>query len=162
MMKAPYSEAFQEQALEKVYQRGNRSIRAVASDLNVSYYTLKGWMKKMGTPPPLGRPPREQRPADWTLEDRLTALQESHGLAGEALQAWCRERGLFVHHLAEWKAAFCQGVSGTESRATRRALKEDNQRLARELTRKEKALAETAALLVLQKKSQALWGDEVA
>jgi transposase len=163
MMKAPYSEAFQEQALEKVYERGNRSIRAVASDLNVSYYTLKGWMKKMGTPPPLGRPPREQRPADWTLEDRLTALQESHGLAGEALQAWCRERGLFVHHLAEWKAAFCQGVSGgTESRATLRALKEDNQRLARELTRKEKALAETAALLVLQKKSQALWGDEVA
>lgn len=161
-MKSTYSEAFQAQALEKVYQRGNRSIRAVASDLNVSYYTLKGWMKKTGTPPPSGLPRREQRPADWTREDRLTALQESHGLAGEALQAWCRERGLFVHHLAEWKAAFCQGVSDSESRATLRALKEDNQRLARELTRKEKALAETAALLVLQKKSQALWGDEVA
>ena len=56
MMKAPYSEAFQEQALEKVYERGNRSIRAVASDLNVSYYTLKGWMKKMGTPPAVRAP----------------------------------------------------------------------------------------------------------
>jgi transposase len=85
-MKSTYSEAFQEQALEKVYQRGNRSIRAVASELNVSYYTLKVWMKRTATPPPSGLPPREQRPADWTLEDRLTALQESHGLAGEAMR----------------------------------------------------------------------------
>ena len=32
--------------------------------------------------------------------------------------------------------------------------------LERELYRKEKALAETAALLVLKKKAQAIWGDE--
>jgi transposase len=161
MMKSTYSDKFQEQALEKVYQRGNRSIRAVASDLNVSYHTLKGWMKKTVANGVSGLSQREQRPQDWTLEERLTALQESHGLAGEALNAWCRERGLFGHHLAEWKAAYCQGVGGSDNRANLRALKEENQRLSRELTRKEKALAETAALLVLQKKSQALWGGEV-
>jgi transposase len=33
-------------------------------------------------------------------------------------------------------------------------------KLERELRRKEKALAEAAALLVLQKKVQAIWGDE--
>jgi transposase-like protein len=161
-MKSTYSDKFQEQALEKVYQRGNRSIRAVASELNVSYHTLKYWMKKTGTNSTSGLSQREQRPKDWTLEERLTALQESHGLAGEALNAWCRERGLFGHHLGEWKAAFCQGVGGSDNRTNLRALKEENHRLSRELTRKEKALAEMAALLVLQKKSQALWGDEVA
>lgn len=78
-MKSTYSEAFQKQALEKVYQRGNRSIRAVASEFNVRHHTLKGGMKKRGTPSPLGIPPRAQRPADWTREDRLTALPESPG-----------------------------------------------------------------------------------
>ena len=65
-------------------------------------------------------------------------------------------------HLAEGKAAFCQGGRGGESRATLRALKADQQRRARERTRKEKALAEPAALLVPQNKSPALWGGEVA
>ena len=78
-MKSTYSEAFQKQALEKVSQRGNRSIRAVASEFNVRHHTLKGGMKKRGTPSPLGIPPRAQRPADWTREDRLTALPESPG-----------------------------------------------------------------------------------
>jgi transposase-like protein len=164
MMKSTYSEAFKEQALQKVFQRGNRSVRAVARELNVNYFTLKGWMNKIlengSTDPSV----REKRPQDWTLDERLTALQESHGLEGEALNAWCREKGLFVHHLVEWKAGFCNGAEGSDSRASvreLRALKEENQRLSRELTRKEKALAEAAALLVLQKKFQALWGDGV-
>ena len=42
-------------------------------------------------------------------------------------------------------------------------LKEEQQKnkeLQRELTRKEKALAETAALLVLRKKALAIWGED--
>jgi hypothetical protein len=91
----------------------------------------------------------------------LVALHETHGMSGEALQAWCRERGLFVHHLTSWKAAFCAEGKGTEP-GTRevRTLKDENVKLKRELVRKEKALAEAAALLVLQKKFRALWEDE--
>jgi transposase-like protein len=92
------------------------------------------------------------------------ALQESHGLSGEALNAWCREHGLFAHQLAEWKADFCKPSkpsNGREEASEMRALKAENQRLERELQRKEKALAEAAALLVLQKKYQALLGGEV-
>jgi hypothetical protein len=162
MIKSAYSEQFQQQALEKVYTRGTRSIREIADELNVSHYTLKGWMRKMGSSV-TGRPHKsERRPKDWTLAERLAALQESHGLAGEDLNAWCRQRGLFAHHLIEWRTAFCQGREESESRTNLRALKEENQRLSRELARKDRALAEAAALLVLQKKSQALWGDEVA
>jgi hypothetical protein len=91
------------------------------------------------------------------------ALQESHGLEGEALHAWCREKGLFAHHLTQWKADFCGSAGAAENREgvrELRALKEENHRLERELARKEKALAEAAALLVLQKKYQALLGGE--
>lgn len=159
MMKATYSEGFKEQALKKVFQRDQRSIRAVAKELNVNYHTLKGWMKETVARVEFRRPKPAKRPDDWTLAERLTALQESHGLVGEALHAWCRERGLFAHQLAAWQAAFCAGAG--EHHASLRALQAENRRLARELARKEKALAEAAALLVLQKKFQALLGGEV-
>lgn len=159
MMKATYSEGFKEQALKKVFQRGQRSIRDVAEELQVNYHTLKGWMKEPLAKAERRRPQQEKRPDDWTLSERLTALQESHGLAGEALQAWCRERGVFAHQLVAWQEAFCAGAG--EQRASLRALQAENQRLARALARKEKALAEAAALLVLQKKFQALLGGEV-
>jgi hypothetical protein len=90
-------------------------------------------------------------------------LQESHGLSGEALNARCREQGVFAHRLAEWKADFCRPAHRPDRReeaAELRALKAENQRLERELNRKEKALAEAAALWVLQKKYRALWGEE--
>jgi transposase-like protein len=163
-MKATYSEAFKEQALAKVFRRGNRTVQAVADELNMSVFTLKGWMTKASPNDHNQAQRKEKRPQDWRLEERLMALQESHGLTGEALNAWCREKGLFAHHLAQWKADFCSPGGAAESRADAQALrtlKEENQRLQRELTRKEKALAEAAALLVLQKKYRALLGEEV-
>ncbi|QJD31083.1 transposase [Methylococcus geothermalis] len=45
-MKATYSEAFKEQALAKTLNRGDRSVRSLAQELNVNYFTLKGWMNK--------------------------------------------------------------------------------------------------------------------
>lgn len=47
--KTTYSEAFKEQALVKVYNRGHRTIQAVADELNLSVFTLKNWMKKAFT-----------------------------------------------------------------------------------------------------------------
>jgi hypothetical protein len=93
----------------------------------------------------------------------LQALIESHSLSGEALHAWCRERGLFAHQLQAWREAFCTGLEPLmrDSRSAMRELQSKHDLLERQLRRKDKALAETAALLVLQKKFQALWEDEV-
>ena len=160
-MKATYSEAFIEQALVKVYARGKRSVREVTDDLNVSYHTVKNWMRHKSADKHKAVAIREQRPQDWAAEEQLVALQESHGLSGEALQAWCRERGLFPHHLTSWKAAFCiESKETTSGSRELRTLKEEIVALKREAVRKDKALAEAAALLVLQKKFRALWEDE--
>ena len=105
---------------------------------------------------------KEKRPQDWRAEEQLVALHESHGLSGEALHAWCRERGLFAHHLASWTAAFCVDGKGVVPGGREiRTLKEENEQLKRMLLRKDKALAEAAALLILQKKFRARWEDEV-
>ncbi|EUC14760.1 hypothetical protein PMI06_006586 [Burkholderia sp. BT03] len=160
-MTAKHSEAFIEQALVKVFSRGDRSIRSVAEDLNVNHHTLKYWMKNKSVTRRSVSATREKRPQDWTAQEQLVALHETHGLSGEALQAWCRERGIFAHHLTGWQSAFCAGGQETAS-GTRevRTLKDENVKLKRELVRKDKALAEAAALLILQKKFRALWEDE--
>jgi transposase-like protein len=157
-----YSVEFKEQALSKVLSRGNRTVQSVADELNINIFTLKNWMRKIMSEDRKLSLVAEKRPQDWSREARLIALQESHGLQGEALNAWCRGKGLFGHHLESWKASFCAGhqEDGHDAREWR-SLKDENQQLKRELLRKEKALAEAAALLVLQKKFQALWADEV-
>jgi transposase-like protein len=162
--KTTYSEGFKERALSKVFSRGDRTVQAVADELNISAHTLKNWMKKPLPESENKSARKPKRPQDWSPQERLVALQESHGLSGDALNAWCREQGLFTHQLAEWKADFCKPPKPADRRedaAERSALKAEIQRLERELKRKEKALVEAAALLMLQKKYRALLGEEV-
>lgn len=155
-MKENYSEGYKEQALAKVYNRGSKTVREVADDLNLNYHTLKNWMKAAPIANTAAASSRDKRPSDWTPAERLQALQESYALSGEELHAWCRMRGLYAHHLQQWQEAFCRKDNAGADSAAFRALQADKQRLERELGRKDKALAEAAALLVLQKKFQAL------
>lgn len=161
---------FKEQALSKARQRGERTLAAVAAELNVPLGTLKGWLKtsprrgaQIAMPSSL---PQNLLARQWSAAERLLALHESHGLSGETLHAWCREKGLFEHQLNAWREAFCSSPEPQtaqerrESKAELKALQGKHEVLQRELRRKERALAEAAALLVLQKKFQALLGDE--
>ena len=159
-IKPKYSEVFIEQAVAKLLSRGKRTVREVALELNVSYYTAKNWMERKSPSKAGTSPGKDKRPQDWNAQEQLLALQETHAFSGEALQAWCRERGLFVHHLTSWKAAFCAATKTGSGTRELRSLKDENHQLKRELLRKEKALAEAAALLILQKKFRALWEDE--
>lgn len=116
-MKTTYSEGFIEQALVKVFSRGKRTIGSIAEELNINPHTLKNWLDKKSMEKRTVSAKPEKRPQDWRAEEQLLALQESYGLTDKALNAWCRERGLFAHHLTVWKAAFCVvdkiGFSGT-------------------------------------------------
>ena len=77
---------------------------------------------------------------------------------------YLREQGILAEDLERWKVA-CQeandrsSIAAKEYRANLAAQRAKVIVLERELARKEKALAETAALLVLRGKAQALWGD---
>jgi len=162
MQRNKYSKEFKEQALSKARQRGLRTLESVATELNMSLGSLKGWLKtsnqKASDSASLPSDTAAQR---WSSAQRLQALLESHALTGVALSAWCREKGLFEHQLKQWREAFCSTTEPDprESRAQLRALKVKNEQLQRDLHRKDRALAETAALLVLQKKFQALLED---
>lgn len=162
MQKTQYTAEFREQALAKVYSRKSRTIGDVATELNMLPGTLKSWMRDAvrthKTPLPSAK-----RAEDWTPAERLLALNETHALDESSLASWCRERGLFAHQLSQWREHFCLPNSVKSDVGTQqelRTLKQKNQQLQSNLNRKDKALAEAAALLVLQKKFQALWEAE--
>lgn len=165
MQRNRYSKEFKERALSKARQRGSRTLESVAKELNMSLGSLKGWLKtsnqKASDSAILVSLPSDTAAQHWSSAQRLQALLESHALTGVALNAWCREKGLFEHQLKQWREAFCSTTEPDprESRAELRALKVKNEQLQRDLHRKDRALAETAALLVLQKKFQALLED---
>ena len=144
-----YSAGFKEQALVKVYSRGHaKSIQSVANELNINLTTLKTWMKQSEQDANKSAQPKSKRPEDGSPEERLAALQQSYSLLGEDLNTWCRERGVFIHQLEQWKTDFCSHGDSEDKREEARVLrtlKEENQSLGRELLRKDKALAEAAA-----------------
>jgi transposase-like protein len=91
---------------------------------------------------------------------------ETMPLSEADLAEYCRKKGLYPEQVKRWKKT-CQGANDLKNAQDKdlsqqiRQMKEQNKALERELDRKEKALAETAAILVLRKKVQAIWGDEV-
>ncbi len=105
-----------------------------------------------------------EKPArDWNKEEKWQTLIDSDGLNEEDKGRYLREKGLFQHHLNQWKQQFMNKESSDsekELRAKNRELTAKNKGLEKELRRKEKALAEAAALLILKKKAQALFGSD--
>lgn len=107
---------------------------------------------------------KAKRPQDWTAEEKYSVVLEAESLCEEELGAYLRKKGLFESHLREWRE---QMVSALAKRSSKKIPKSSTEQrkirdLERELDRKDKALAETAALLVLQKKAQILFGADEA
>jgi transposase-like protein len=106
-------------------------------------------------------PPK--RPEDWSPEDKLKAVLDAAALSDEQLGAFLRRKGIHETHLQQWRLQMLDGLGKTPADRKPKRSATDAKRirsLEKELKRKEKALAETAAILVLKKKAQEIWGDE--
>lgn len=160
-MKTNYTDAFRQQALQKVYSRGSRTVISVAEELNMNHWTLKNWMTSKNQPQAKQGSNAAKSPGNWTSAQRLDALMTTHSMDEQALNAHCRSQGIFKHHLKQWREDFESATTFSSSHLVElRDLKLSHKNLQSELNRKEKALAEAAALLILQKKFQALWEDK--
>jgi hypothetical protein len=110
-------------------------------------------------------PDADDSPEGWSARDKFNAVLATAALSQHELSEYCRRNGLYPEQIARWREA-CEAANETrevtqrEFQQQRRADRNKLQELERELRRKDKALAETAALLVLQKKLQAIWGDK--
>lgn len=163
-MKKKHTKSFKLNAVKKVIGRqSNETIEDYAISLGVGYSTLTRWMRQVqcGELTPEQQTLTEKRPSDWTTAEKLQAIIDSEAIPEQERGRYCREQGLFEHHLKQWKQEIMAKDEEKEQRikAENRALKEELKQVKRELLRKEKALAEVAALLVLKKKAQELFGS---
>ena len=112
-------------------------------------------------------PAYEGDPEGWGATDKLTVVIETAGLNAPELTAYCRERGLYPEQVERWRHASQDAnekpvlalKEQKELEQLRVQEKKEIKRLEQELRRKEKTLAEAAALLITSKKIQAFWGE---
>lgn len=161
-----FSQEFKVKSVEKALsKRPDQTIENIATGLGIGYSTLQKWIRlaknnqleKIGT-----TMSKEKSPQDWNTTQRLDAIMQCHHFNDEQISAYCRKNGIYPHHISQWKAVFLSDNQHTKtaSKQEQKNLKQENKRLKKELNRKDKALAETAALLVLSKKCQAIWGGK--
>ena len=100
-------------------------------------------------------------PEVFGLNPLVEAVLVTAAMDDTGKSAWCREHGVYPQELEQWRQAATQALAEPEdARASHRETKADRRRieeLERELRRKDKALAETAALLVLSKKLEVIF-----
>ncbi len=158
-----YSEEFKEKIVQKMMPPNAISILQIGRETGVSEPTLYSWRNKVRGK---GKavPADPSNPERWSGQDKLSVVIETAPLNEQELSEYCRRKGLYVEQIARWKEAAIAGNDSSEhlfdaERRDWRKQKVKVRALEKELRRKEKALAEVAALLVLEKKAQVIWAD---
>ena len=148
--------------LKRMLPPNNVAIRQLSREEGISESTLFSWRSEARGKGHL-LPDADASPEGWSSRDKFAAVFEAAALNETDLAEYCRKRGLYPAQIASWRVA-CEQVNDWDRTSSARlvcATKEEKKRvkdLERELARKDRALAETAALLVLRKKASAIWG----
>jgi transposase-like protein len=173
-VRSRYTQSFKIQAVEKALSRTEgTNLKEIAQALGVGYSTLEKWIRQSREQEFESLPDHEitsqkrmheeKRPQDWSHQEKLDMVITCSSLNEQEISKLCREKGLYPHHVNQWKVDFLNGntpVSKTKSQGDMKTLRAENKALKKELNRKDRALAETAALLVLQKKVHEIWGSD--
>jgi transposase len=170
-----YPDMFKDAMIQKMTGPGAISALALSKQVDVSQTTLSKWLRVAGVGPSYNFPNNPKgytkmakinnprRPNDWSAEEKLKVVVEAATLDDEQLGEFLRKKGLHQIHLEQWRLQMLDGLQNDFSKKSAKQKKADAKRirtLEKEINRKDKALAETAALLVLKKKAQEIWGDE--
>jgi len=156
-----YPIQLKEAVIKKVLQ-GNTPHYEIARELGVGRSTIGKWLKEHKQNGSKKLKSKEKRPKDWTAEERISAIIKTGCMNAEDRTAWCRKNGIFIHNLDQWKKDAISAViqkPNKDQLEEHRNLKKEILALKKDLSRKDKALAETAALLILKKKAQEIWGE---
>jgi len=156
-----YSIQLKAAVIKKVLQ-GNKPHHEIAKELGVGRSTIGKWLREHKQNRNTNLKSKEKRPSDWTAEERISAIIKTGCMTEEDRTAWCRKKGIFIHNLDQWKKDAISAIipkPNKEQSEEHKNLKKEISALKKDLSRKDKALAETAALLILKKKAQEIWGE---
>ena len=158
-----YSAEFKAGIIEKMLPPHNADVVQLSHETGIPKDTLYSWRCRARQEQGLSSLSQEKKTAErWSSEAKFAVVIETAALNEAELGEYCRKRGLYPEQIQTWRQACEQanrGVGRPQLSETAQADRQRIRELERELRRKEQALAETAALLVLRKKAQAIWGE---
>jgi len=149
---ARYGKVYKDRAVARLLPPESAPVQVISQELSVSVATLERWRADA-----LAEPGREQV---WTPAARLQAVIATAAMDEAQRSAWCREHGVYSTQLLDWKDDALSALGESREPISAQQKREDRKRikeLERELRRKDRALAEAAALLVLSKKMEAIF-----
>lgn len=158
-----YSEERKQSVLKKMMPPLNTPVSQLVTETGISDCTLYAWRKEARLKGAVV-PGNGKNAEDWSSENKFAVVVKTLPLNEAELAEYCRKKGLYADQVMSWKENCQQANAETEEKekeVKKFSLKEKReiQSLKKELRRKERALAETAALLVLRKKANAIWGE---
>lgn len=162
-MNHKYSEKLKHSMAAKILMPGGPSALSLSQETGISQTALSKWARFYKGKGISFMTNEARRPKDWSGKERFEAILTSNELKGPELGVYLRKNGLTTDHLEKWKKEFIRGsenpkIGRPAKSPTEKALMKENKALKRDLHRKDKALAETSALLILKKKAQEIWG----
>ena len=158
-----YSEDIKETMVKKLTHPGGPSTTQLAKEVGIPHQTLSRWIREYANVG--GMEKKAKSTKDWSVEEKFEALMETGRLEGEELGKYLRQKGLYSTDLERWKEEFVKKTKAAGQRGRPKKdpelieARKEQKKLRKELRRKEKALAEASALLVLKKKAELIWGE---
>ena len=149
-----YSVAFKHKMVERLIGADAPSASELSKEVGIPQVSLSRWVREARTLPPVSSDKPVVRMRRWTVEEKVRILAEGSKLTGEKLMAFLERENVRLAEYEHWRISLEEG--GRAAALTTRRIRE----LERELARKEKALAEAAALLILKKKVADLYPED--
>lgn len=157
-----YPKELKNSIIAKILPPNSKSVKEIHQESGIPIGTLKKWKsdaRKKGFSAPVSGQKSEQ----WSTRDKFLIVVETSTLNETELSEYCRKKGLYVEQVKTWQDNCMQANGGVAKKlklvkCSVKEKEEELKALKKELQRKESALAETAALLVLRKKADAIWG----
>lgn len=159
-----YSEELKTKVLKRMMPPANESVKNLSEEMGISTVTLYKWRndaRASGAATP-GSGKTSDR---WSSEDKFLVVMETYSMNETELADYCRQKGLYREQITAWQKV-CLQANGKDSNHSKelnvqlKTVKQRSNTLEKDLQKKEKALAEAAALLLLRKKARAIWEDE--
>jgi len=165
-----YTDSIKASVLSKALAPNAPSVIELAKEFNIPKGTIYTWVitrnNKNNTKERV-----QQRPKDQTPASKLQAVTDTLGKTEQEQSAYCRTQGIYHNHLEAWKQQILESLGAgassrdksskakeKENKVAYQRIEEEMKQLKSDLNRKDKALAELTALLVLKKKADLLWG----
>jgi len=154
-----YTENIKKAMVQKLVEPGAKSAARLSTEVGISQATLSRWLREYGNIYNM----KKKLSKNWPPENKLRAVMDYEKLSTEEERgAFLRKNGLYSTTIKNWKNEILESLSNMNS-SKKRKNNSDKQRikeLEKELRRKDKALAEAAALLILKKKADLLFGGK--